>query len=108
MHDDRKPIYSSREDEPGLEEAIGEFVIRLAERVDTLQDLYSSCDWTTLSSECGKLAEEARSLGYELLADVAGRVLPSSEVDDPGACETALLELAAISQRIRKAHRGSA
>ena len=42
---EREPIYSTFEEEPILRESISAFVVGLAERVDILQDVFSSGDW---------------------------------------------------------------
>ena len=104
----RKPIYSIREDEPELEEPINEFVIGLAERIDSLQDLHSLADFARLAELCQELAEEAERLGYPMLANVARQALQACEDRKTDASEEALLEMTDLTQRIRQAHRGAA
>jgi hypothetical protein len=104
----RKPIYSMREQESALEGEISEFVVGLAEFVDTLQDLHSSADFGTLARRSGELSEHAHALGYPMFAEAARLVVRGCETDEPETAEQALIEMAELARRIREAHRGAA
>ena len=108
MPSDRKPIYSFHEDEPELQEAINGFVIALAERLDTLQDLHSIGDLAHLGESCRELANEAERLGYPLLASVARATVEACQDGKAAASEEGLIEMTELTQRVRQAHRGAA
>jgi len=108
MPQPRKPIYSIHEERPELAEAINEFVIGLAERVDGLQDLHSLGELARLGDECGRLAEQADQLGYPDLAQVARSAAAACRDRKGDASEEALREATELCQRIRQAHRGAA
>lgn len=91
-----------------MQEPINEFVIGLAERIDLLQDLHSSGDFTRLGELCGETAETAERLGYPLMASVARVAREASKENKADASEEALVEMTELSQRIRQAHRGAA
>ncbi len=48
MSSSSKAIYSQLEDDPELQDAINEFVVGLAERIDLLQDLHSAANFDRL------------------------------------------------------------
>jgi hypothetical protein len=104
----RKPIYSTREDDPDLREAISDFVIGLAEVVDGLQDLHSSGDFRSLARESRQQAEHAMTYGYPLFAGLADKVARGADAEKAEATEDTLRELSDLVQRIRLAHRGAA
>jgi hypothetical protein len=108
MAPQRKPIYSTREEDPELEDAISYFAVSLAERVDELQDLHSTADFDKLAELAGAMADEGDRLGYPLLASVARVVVDASRECKAEASEEALIEITRITQRIRQAHRGAA
>jgi hypothetical protein len=103
-----KPIYSVYEEEVDLQEPINDFVVALAERIDGLQDLHSSGDFTRLGEQCGELAEEALRLGYPMLASVARVAVEACRENKPETGEAVLMEMTELIQRIRQAHRGAA
>jgi hypothetical protein len=103
-----KPIYSTREEEPEMHEEISDFVIRLAERIDSLQDLHSGADFDTLAHRSRCLSEQAGELGYPMFADAACLVAQACAIDEPETAEQGLLEMAELARRIRDAHRGAA
>lgn len=108
MAQPRKPIYSVHEELPELAEAIDDFVIGLAERVDGLQDLHSLGDFPRLGERCGELALEADRLGYPELAQVARGTVAACRDLKADASEDALRQMTDLTQRIRQAHRGAA
>ena len=108
MRDRPEPIYSTRENSAELEEAINAFVITLAERIDVFQDVHSVGDLAKLESLATTLAGNARELGYGALADQALAVGEACAEGKAEAAESGLLEIGETSQRIRRAHRGSA
>ena len=58
------PIFSTCEDDPSQGEAIGRFVIALAEEVDRLQDAELEGDFAQLSDLVTRLGERAQALGW--------------------------------------------
>ncbi len=103
----RKPIYSTREEEPEMHQEISGFVVRLAERIDTLQDLHSGADFDTLAQRSRSLSEQADELGYPMFAEAARLVVRACAADEPETAEQGLLEMAELARRIREAHRGA-
>jgi hypothetical protein len=104
----QKPIYSTREDDPDLREAISDFVVGLAEVVDGLQDLHSAGDFRALAYECRQQAEHAMTFGYPLFAGLADKIALDADAEKAEATESTLHELAELVRRIRLAHRGAA
>lgn len=101
------PIYSTLEEVPDHRDAIDEFVIGLAERVDVLQDVECEHDLGRLGGLSRELADLSRSLGYPPLADAAEKVCRACEEDKPDEAEQALVEVTALSQQVRLGHRGA-
>lgn len=108
MVSERKPIYSAHEDQPELLDAINEFVIALAERIDLLQDLHSAGELGRIGDLCSEMAGEADRLGYPLMAAVARTAVDACLENKAEASEESLVELTELAQRIRQAHRGAA
>ncbi len=108
MPSPRKPIYSIHEDDLDLQDAVNEFVVSLAERIDLLQDVHSAGDFDRLSELCDKMGTDAERLGYPLLASVSRVAVDASLENKAEASEEALVEMTELTQRIRQAHRGSA
>ncbi len=104
----RKPIYSTREADPEIHGEIDDFVIGLAELVDTLQDLHSGTHFETLARRSRDLSEQANKLGYPMFAEVAQLVVHACDADEPETAERGLLEMTDLARRIREAHRGAA
>jgi len=104
----RKPIYSTYEQNEDARAAISDFVIRLAEGVDGLQDLHSAGDFAALARECGRYAEQAVAFGYPLFAELAAQVAVAAADEKAERAEESLRELADVAYRIRLAHRGAA
>ena len=101
------PIFSSREDDPELREALDAFIVALAERVDSLQDAESGEDWDALAPQINTRAEEALDLGFAPLAAVAREVHRACVEHKAEAVQAGLVELTEISRRIRLGHRGA-
>ena len=108
MSSSSKPIYSQLEDDPELQDAINEFVVGLAERIDLLQDLHSAANFDWLGELCGETADDAERFGYPLLASVARVAVDACLENKAEASEEALVEMTELTQRIRQAHRGAA
>ena len=104
----QKPIYSTLEEQSEMHEEISDFVVGLAELVDTLQDLHSGEDFGTLVQRSRVLSEQANQLGYPMFAEAAQGVVRSCEADEPESAEQGLLEMSELARRIREAHRGAA
>lgn len=102
------PIYSARDDDCEAREQISEFVIRLAERVDLLQDVEGGRQLAPLQEHASVLAQDAELLGFDLLAEIAVRVAEASQRGESNAAQDALVELTTVARRIRLGHRGAA
>ncbi len=102
-----KPIYSNRAEELELRDAIDEFVIRLAERVDQLQDAEFNRDWQSLGSQADRLIEEAKRVGFDPLSRCAELVAEACESADGDLIHRWLCDLTDVAQRIRKGPRGA-
>ena len=101
-------MFSLLEDDPDLQNAINEFVIALAERIDLLQDLHSAGDFGRLGDLCNEMADEAERLGYPIIGSVARTAVDACLESKADASEEALVEMTELAQRIREAHRGAA
>lgn len=108
MSDTLPAIYSTREDEGELRDAINDFVIGLAEDVDALQDAESNGDLPKLAALCEVIAKRAERLGYGPLAEVGREVAAAARDDKPEAARSALEQLTDVGHRIRLGHRGAA
>ena len=102
-----KPIYSNRAEELELRDAIDEFVIGLAERVDQLQDADFNRDWQSLGAQAHRLIEEAKRVGFEPLSRCAEIVAGACESNDGEIIHGFLCDLTDVAQRIRMGHRGA-
>jgi len=69
----RKPILSSRSDEPAAAEQIEDFLVGLAERVDGLQDAEFKGDLKELAAMAHALGTTARGLGFDLLPTASSK-----------------------------------
>lgn len=103
----RPPIYSTRADDPAAIDAIAEFLVRVAERIDTLQDAERDGNLKDLAALAGTLAADAEALGFESLADCASTLERFALAEDPGAARYQLIELTEIACRVRLGHRGA-
>jgi hypothetical protein len=103
----RKPIHSSRSDEPEAAERIDGFIIGLAERVDTLQDAEFKGDLQELSAMAHTLQTTAFDLGFDLLAASASDLGRCCLSDSAEQVRETLIDLTEIAKRVRMGHRGS-
>jgi len=108
MSDRQTPIHSIREDDVDLLDAISDFVVGLAERVDLLQDAESAGDFEELRGLALRLAEEAEQYGYPALGAVAGEIRAACEEAKADKAQQSLVALTDIALRIRLGHRGAA
>ena len=103
-----RPIYSAFADDPALQDAIDSFVVRLAERVDALQDCEARGELDRLVILAEALLGDARRTGYDGLAQCAAGVRAAAKESRPRDARKALIELTEFSQRVRLGHRGAA
>jgi hypothetical protein len=101
------PLHSRYDDDPTYTEAIDAFIVRLAERVDGLQDIEARGDMTGLADAVTSLGNQANHLGYPLLAEMAGEVAQAARDRNGDLARKALEDLTEVSRRMRQAHRGS-
>jgi hypothetical protein len=104
----QKPIFSSYAADPELEEQIAAFVIQMGERIDLLQDVEAEGDLALLRDLSEKFAADSRELGYEPLAEAAGRVVTACLERSPEGAHKHLADLTEISQGVRRGHSSSA
>jgi hypothetical protein len=108
MSDRPTPIHSTRSDDVDLLDAVSDFVVGLAERVDLLQDAESAGDFEELRALSVRLAEEAAQYGYPALSEAAGRIRGACDEAKADQAQQALVDLTDIARRIRLGHRGAA
>ncbi len=108
MGDRQTPIFSTREDEVELGEAIEAFVIELAERVDELQDAERAADLWRLFHLAERLGRASEGLGFTSLAQLARVVARACDEEKADLAQRTLIEITEISRRIRLGHRGAA
>jgi hypothetical protein len=108
MFNRRHPIYSTREEEPDLEDELHGFVVGLGEEVDHLQDAEGAGDFKQLGQLLDPFAAASERLGYSDLAELARVVYDACKDEDEDAVQEALVELTEISRRVRLGHRGAA
>jgi hypothetical protein len=102
-----KPIYSSRSEDSSAGDAVDRFVIRLAERIDALQDAEADGDLARLAALTGELIVEADAAGFEAFASTAAALEAACFGDEAKAARERLLDLTEIAQRIRLGHKGA-
>ena len=107
MSGQKPAIYSIYEDNPAVSLAIDAFVIRLAENVDRLQDLQSEASWDELGALADELGKQAFELGFPALVESCSAIAGVAIRGEPQAVEIELIELTALSHRIRLGHRGA-
>jgi hypothetical protein len=103
----RKPIFSSRADDPEISELIDEFMVGLAEQVDGLQDAEVNGNLEGLGDLTGVLGIKAESLGFGVLAAAAADLQSCCQSSHLEEARDALIELTDIAKRIRMGHRGA-
>jgi len=101
------PIYSVHTEDPTKADAIDEFVIQLAERIDHLQDAESEGDMARLIELAESLTRDAENVGYADFIRVAQTALDAAQDGKADEAHAALVELTDLSHRIRLGHRGS-
>jgi hypothetical protein len=101
------PIFSRLEEAPEHRDAIDQFVVGLAERVDLLQDVECERDLERLGGLARELADISCAVGYPALTEAAERICRAAADDKPDEAEQALIEVTALSQRVRLGHRGA-
>lgn len=102
------PIYSAHHKDCSAREQISDFVVGLAERVDSLQDAEGDVGLDALHALAGSLASDAERRGFELLAELARQVADACTKQMPDAAQNSMIELTDVARRIRLGHRGSA
>ena len=100
-----KPIYSTRGDDADFDDAIGEFVAGLGERVDALQD---ADDREAVRRLAADFASEAEAVGYPAIAAAAREVGLACEEEPSEALRKQIVDLTTLAQRVRRGHRSSA
>jgi chemotaxis protein histidine kinase CheA len=108
MDEQKTAIRSFHENDPDLMDDISEFVVRLAETVDELQDAEADSAWDDLQKMASTLATDAERFGYPGLAQIAHSVTRACSADKQEEAEAGLVELTDMAQRIRLGHRGAA
>ncbi len=103
----RKPILSSRHDDPEAAEAIEGFLVSLSECVDDLQDAEFKGDLADLATQADRLGTTALELGFDLLAASASDLRRCCMTDSVEQVRETLLDLTEIATRVRMSHRGS-
>jgi hypothetical protein len=101
------PLYSRLIDDPNSGDAIDEFVVHVAERVDHLQDADIRGDFPGLGRLAAELAAEARNAGFDLLADVARSVQVACVDASKKPAHDGVVALTDLACRIRLGHRGA-
>jgi hypothetical protein len=100
-------IYSERAGDPDLEEALDQFVLGLAERIDRLQDAPATADHEGLAKLTADLARDAQALGYPELAAVGGALLEAARRRDAASVLEGVRDLTDLGYRVRLGHRGA-
>jgi hypothetical protein len=101
------PMYSRLIDDPACSDAIDEFVVGVAERVDHLQDADSKGDLVLLARLASELALDAKSVGFDLLADVARNVEAASLEGSKKPAHDGVVAVTDLAFRVRLGHRGA-
>jgi hypothetical protein len=100
-------IYSERAGDPDLEEALDQFVLGLAERIDRLQDAESAGDLEGLAKLAADLVRDAQALGYPQLASAGLGVVEVARQGDKARVLGGVLAITEIGYRVRLGHRGA-
>ena len=101
------PIFSRLVEDPAYGEAIDEFVVGVAERVDHLQDADSKGDIGELRRLAAQLVVDARAAGFDLLADVAAAVESACVDRAYKPAHDGVVALTELARRVRLGHRGA-
>lgn len=108
MFERKPPIRSTQEDVVELADDIDRFVIRLAERIDAIQDAELARKIGEVAALAHTLSSEADRLGYPGMAVSAKGVAMAAEDDADDELQETIVELTELAQRIRQGHRGAA
>jgi hypothetical protein len=101
------PLYSIRADDLEVRDAIDEFVVKLAERIDRIQDAEVRGDFKQVAELCAPLVADARRLGFPPLARLAEGVQVCADEEKGEETHRQLLDLTAVAHRVRLGHRGA-
>ena len=101
------PIFSRLLDDPAFGEAIDEFVVAVAERVDHLQDADSKGDLGELRRLAGELVVDSRAAGFDPLAEVAAAVESACLDRAHKPAHDGVVALTELARRVRLGHRGA-
>ena len=104
----RTPLFSTRADDPAMQETLDAFAMGLSERIDGLQDAEIGTDLAKMAALASELEGTAAQLGYGPLAECAAHVKAACSRDDPQAARKGLVDLTELAQRVRLGHRGAA
>jgi len=102
-----QPLYSSLVDDPACGEAIDEFVVGVAERIDHLQDADSKGDLLELSRLASQLVVDARTAGFDPLAELAAGVELACHERASRRAHEGVVALTDLTLRVRLGHRGA-
>jgi hypothetical protein len=100
-------IYSERAGDPELEEALEQFVLGLAERIDRLQDAQAAGDLEGAAKLAGDLARDGQALGYPQLAKASLALVETARERDSTGVLEGVRALTELGYRIRLGHRGA-
>jgi hypothetical protein len=95
------PIFSRLVEDPAFGEAIDEFVIGVAERVDHLQDADSKGDIGELRRLAAQLVVDARAAGFDTSIESACLERSYKPAHD------GVVALTELARRVRLGHRGA-
>ena len=101
------PLFSKLIDDPASGDTIDEFVVGVAERVDHLQDADSRGNLAELGRLASELAIDARSAGFDLLADVARSVRAACLDGSKKPAHDGVVAVTDLACLIRLGHRGA-
>lgn len=101
------PLFSSRAEDPALVDAIEDFVVAVAERIDHLQDAEREGDLLRLARLATALAGDADAVGYEVLGQVARAVSSAAQADKADDARAQLVTLTDVARRVRRGHPGA-
>lgn len=104
----KPPIRSTQEGVIELSEDIDRFVIGLAERIDSIQDVELAGKSAEVAELARILSTDSDRLGYPAMALSATGVALAAEDDRADVLQETVIELTEIAQRIRQGHRGAA
>ena len=107
MKDRAARIYSERAGDPDVEEALDQFVLGLAERIDRLQDAQSLGDQEGLAKLAADLVRDAQALGYPQLAGAGSALLEAARGRQSAPVLQGVREITDLGYRVRLGHRGA-